>query len=407
MTENKESTVDRSHAILGGSGAERWVNCPGSVFLTKDLPEEPSGPHAIEGTIAHDVAEKELTDWLNHKLEGTTTSRMYAVAGANQDMYDFAKEYTDTIWKNVLENSITGKAFGFEDKFTLDAQLGMSGYLDFWVVYIDDRGKRVGVIVDYKYGFNRVEAEKNYQLAFYACAMRKEIRAAGKDLDYVRAVIFQPRIEGESYSETKFTGKQLDKWEETFFKAATQIFVKQKPKFKVGDWCKYCKGKAICPSYKKVMEDKTSLQLVDISEPLTAQVAQIPDDVIRKVLLNKDMIESFLKACSAHVINRHKLGKPIEGLKVVAGSSRRTWVDDTEGVQKDLEGYGVKNAVAEPKLKGITVIEKELAKLHGKDKAKQILGCHTKLSMPSLCIVSVDDPREPIKELKDMFGEDE
>lgn len=31
-----------AHALLSPSAAERWINCPASVFLNKDIPDEGS-----------------------------------------------------------------------------------------------------------------------------------------------------------------------------------------------------------------------------------------------------------------------------------------------------------------------------------------------------------------------------
>lgn len=50
-----------AHAILGASSASRWLACPGSVRLTKDLPDQ-SSPYAALGSAAHDLCEKCLLD---------------------------------------------------------------------------------------------------------------------------------------------------------------------------------------------------------------------------------------------------------------------------------------------------------------------------------------------------------
>lgn len=48
------------HAKLPPSSAERWINCPGSVALSAQLPPPGSSPYADEGTLAHAVAELKL-----------------------------------------------------------------------------------------------------------------------------------------------------------------------------------------------------------------------------------------------------------------------------------------------------------------------------------------------------------
>lgn len=44
------------HAKLSASGAELWLNCPGSVHMAELFPETTS-PAAVEGTLAHELAQ--------------------------------------------------------------------------------------------------------------------------------------------------------------------------------------------------------------------------------------------------------------------------------------------------------------------------------------------------------------
>ena len=44
------------HAKLSASGAELWLNCPGSVHMAELFPEKTS-PAAVEGTLAHELAQ--------------------------------------------------------------------------------------------------------------------------------------------------------------------------------------------------------------------------------------------------------------------------------------------------------------------------------------------------------------
>ena len=59
---------DREHAILSASAADRWINCPPSVALTKDFPDDLS-PFAAEGTKAHEIAESCLRSYVDGKPE--------------------------------------------------------------------------------------------------------------------------------------------------------------------------------------------------------------------------------------------------------------------------------------------------------------------------------------------------
>jgi hypothetical protein len=42
---------------LRPSAASRWLACPASVRLSKDIPDQPSGDAAMAGTAIHALAE--------------------------------------------------------------------------------------------------------------------------------------------------------------------------------------------------------------------------------------------------------------------------------------------------------------------------------------------------------------
>lgn len=404
-TESSKEHADRAHAPLGGSSAHRWANCTMSVVLSRDLPKEPASEAALAGTAAHEVAEKMLQAFLHYKLTGEQLEMMDFKGSDDPAIEQAGNDYVQTIWKYVLHEAITGKAYGLEERFTLERRLGMFGFIDFWCVYIDDRGKRVGVVVDFKYGFVEVDAEKNAQLAFYACAMREEFTRAGKGLDSVRAVIFQPKVE-PAYKEVKFTAKQLDTWRKKFFKAAEEIFVHEKPKFKVGDWCGFCPAKAICPKFVKEAQAKTALMLVDPEADLQSLPApeQLNDEALTKIVLHGDMIEEFISACRKYALARARNGKALPGTKLVSGSSRRKWKENVNEIAKELSAHGVDPW--EEKLIGLGEAEKALAeKATGftKKDAKELVSSLCDSTTPPILLVSEDDPRPKLVIGADLF----
>ena len=50
--------------IVGGSTAERVINCPGSVKLVEKMPPKPSSTFAAAGTVLHDC----IADLLDLKV---------------------------------------------------------------------------------------------------------------------------------------------------------------------------------------------------------------------------------------------------------------------------------------------------------------------------------------------------
>lgn len=400
-------STDRPHATLGGSSANIWSNCTGSVVLYREIPPQETSSAMLEGTIAHEVAEKVVDSFLHYKLTG---EELDVKLKKVKDEHKFhAEQFKKTIWEEVLNESITGKIYGVEDRFSISDNLHMFGYIDFWCVYNDDHGKLAGCIVDYKYGYTQVPADNNPQLAFYSVAMRKELLKHGKKLDYVRAGIFQPRVpddEGNCYKETKFSSSQLDKWEKKFKKAAEDIYIKKKFTFKTGDQCTFCRAKGICKKYVEEKEKALSLKLVT-SSPVLPEPEMLSEEQLARVVLNKKSIEEFLNNCAKYCYDKLLSGGTIEGLKVVQGSKgRRSWVEDNDLIKKTFRLYGIEPT--KESIRGITELTAELRSNGIKD-STNVIDSLTTRGNPSLSIVSSDDPRPAHKTVLDKihYVEDE
>jgi len=387
----------RTHALLGGSSAHRWTNCPGSCFYIKDLPPEEPSEHAIKGTKQHDICENYLRNFLDYKING---ENVIEIKACTDEQYERACFYRDSVWTRVLNQSVTGKAYGFEDKFTLNEDLEMSGFVDFWTVFINERAKRKLSIVDYKDGIHEVEAEKNPQLAFYLVCARQELQNHGKDIDIAEGFIIQPSSKIPIKS-VVYTPKDLDTWKKKFYAAAEIIFIKKKPKFKTGDWCFFCPAKSICLTYSKELHTKTALKLVDPVPDSLPTPEKLSDETLAKIITNYDVIKNFIDACYSHCLARHKQGKPLPGLKVVEGASRRKWKENADSTLPFYDKYGID--CTERKLKGIGIVEKLLKEFMSKEEITNALAPFTEKTTPSLTLVPITDERLEVKSNLDLL----
>ena len=390
----KISHIDRVHAKLSGSTAHRWTNCYGSVALVESLPASPPSDAANRGTFVHEACECHLRSFLNKKITGLdypTYSERF-----DDEANDTAQNYVQVIWDKVLEKSLTGKAWGIEEEICLDEKLEMWGIVDFWCIYIDDRGRRTLAIVDFKNGYHFVEVTKNAQFIFYASSMVSEIRRGGKDLDFIRTAVYQPRIaSGEPFREATYSSAQLDKHTKRFFKAARAI-LEGSTKLKCGSWCTFCPAQAVCKAYAKDISDKASLALMDKEKIELPKIETLSDEAIKKLVLYGSQIEDFVSAVRTHAVNRHLNGAPIEGVKLINGPTRRTWKEDEEEIAQAL----IKAGLQEPwqkKLVTITSAEKKL----GKETLRDLVTT----TKPTLQLVSSDDPRPAIESALDKLGE--
>lgn len=396
-------TEERTHGLLSGSSAYIWTNCTGSVFLTKDLPEEPPTKDSIKGTECHSTREILLEDHIQHQLHGSDPDIRAHLLTEDDEVLTLAQAAKNLIWNRVFNGHVTGKAYGQEDRFVIDEKLGMYGHVDVWVIEHDDKAKRVLRIHDDKYGGVFVPVKKNVQLAFYAYAAREEIRRLGKDIDYAKVSIAQPKWEKDPFREDTLTNKQLDAWGKKFFDAAHQIFVKQKPKFKVGTWCTHCKAKGICPKYQGDLSKKTSLKLIEVNTDMFPKPEVVPDEVIKNVVLHAGDLTAWLKSCKAYVINRHKEGRPIPGTKIVQNTGKSTWIK-TVDIAESLIAAGIENPYNKPKVIGITKAKSALSKILGIEKTTEVMQQLVTKTNPPLQVVGEDDPRVAVKDFVGMLS---
>lgn len=366
MTENNE----RAHAECGGSTAHRWLRCPASVVRMRDLPPAPPNPAALDGTRVHEFVEIALRNFLNFKVTGEWEGKedFSDIVSVDDLVMITIKEYVQTVWDKVFLESITGKVWGMEDNFVISEELGMSGYVDFWMVYKDAKGKKVLVILDFKNGYKYVDIKNNAQLAFYAVGFREYLLQNGKDIDYVRCAIYQPNnkgIENSAYREIKYTTKQLDSWKSKFVKSATQI-KNNRARAKAGEHCLYCGYKPICPEHIKYLNKTTGINLL-ADDMVTTPTLDIGDDQIVKIVTHGDLLTDYVKAVKALALQRMINGESIisstgEKLKLVESEGKRELKESKEVVEFLISCGLTDTEFYNKKLKGISALEKKLPK---------------------------------------------
>jgi CRISPR/Cas system-associated exonuclease Cas4 (RecB family) len=361
MKKEKTKEVDhsvRAHSELGGSSAARWLNCTASVILLRDIKAPEPGVAALEGTKAHELSEKMLASFLNHKKTGnkihvdTTDYDDAMISGANL--------YVETIWDKVLYQSIDKKRVNIELPATLSEKYKMYGHIDFVALQRTPKGKIELVIYDYKYGFGEVFAEENPQLLYYACAVQEALKVEGKPADVVRVGIVQPRIP-DSVKEWSLTSKQLEAWKKKFIKAAEIIYdAPDKVKLKVGSHCKYCPAKSVCTEYNKDLSSKSGIELIPYEEDsVLPAVETLSDEKLLKIKAHSKLIKDYLKAVDDLVLSRAVSGNKLEGTKLIWGRSISQW-DKTNLMEVENLGkkYGID--IYNKKPKGITAMQEEI-----------------------------------------------
>lgn len=328
------------HAILSPSAASRWLHCPGSVALTKDIDDDRSSEHAAEGTAAHELGEWCLTDGND---AAAYIGRIIEADGfkfeVDADMAEHVQKYVDfvralggdlMVEQRLPITPITGEpdAFGTSDS----------------VVFIDGEL----CIVDLKYGRGvKVDADRNEQLAIYALAAVEEFGYL-YDIKRVRMVIVQPRLNHISEWVLPMEGNpSLSFFRESIKPRCERAIVMinggepDADDFKPGEkQCRWCKVKATCPALRDEVVSTTFdadgvvaspdefAQLSD-ADTFTPHIAD--DDWLSASMKKVDLIEDWCKAVRAEVERRLLAGQAVAGFKLVEGRrGARKWTDESQ-----------------------------------------------------------------------------
>jgi hypothetical protein len=229
---------ERKHSKFSASGAERWINCPGSVELCEGVPDVET-EWSKEGTLAHELLEEILIvgrDLKVRKIGHINTEKKYSpemkritLQAANfilEKNWQLRPHAELLIERRVFLDFIHPEAFG-----TLDASIvDLFGTLH---------------VLDYKYGSGHsVSVKENLQMIFYALAVAHEYQWC---FSKVCIWIVQPRIRG--YNGPVFweiSIAELKKYVALFEQAIERV-IKSPTKYAEGSWCHWCKAKSKCP----------------------------------------------------------------------------------------------------------------------------------------------------------------
>lgn len=238
----------RKHAKFSASGAERWVNCPGSINLSEGLPDKPN-VFSLEGTKAHEVLEALLKIELSGNDGAAIEEAGPILDGASKDMIHYGTRAANFL--TALHYNTPYSEFLIETRIHLDfIHPDMFGTFDSAIV--DYFGTLH--VFDYKFGAGHaVSPKNNLQMAFYGLGL-----AHRYDWNFkrVRLWIVQPRIrgyDGPAFWEIPIL--ELKKYVD-FFKAAVERVENSPDVFFEGSHCKWCKALSICPLKKKGRLDK-------------------------------------------------------------------------------------------------------------------------------------------------------
>lgn len=349
-----------AHALLGPSGAQRWMSCTPSARLEEPFPDS-SSEYAAEGTLAHNLAELILrynNGEISKKTFTTRLNKLKADPQYSQEMQDYIEDYTQRIWEIVNEarTSCPDALVLFEQHLDISEYVP-DGYGRGDVVIVADDLVNV---IDLKYGKGvGVSAEHNPQLRLYGLGAYLE-HSMLYDIQRVRMTIIQPRLENLSTEE--LTAEALLSWVEAEVKPKAALAYAGEGDFKVGDHCRFCKARAVC---KARAEYNLELSKLDFADP-----ALLTEEEIGEVLRRADKLDHWVKDITEYALAEALKGTKYEGWKLVEGTSKRKYTDPARVIQVLLEeGYKAEDVQKPVEPKGLT----DMTKLLGKKLFEELL----------------------------------
>lgn len=355
--------------IVGGSTAKRVINCPGSVALVQKMPPKPSNKYADEGTLLHNV--------MAELIMGEEPPDYY-LGTRYEDQILTPELVEEKIWPALRALDILDP----QQKMEIEAETrvgfgdllpGVFGSTDL----IGRLGNRA-VVLDWKFGDGvMVEVEENPQLMFYAAAAMRtpEAQWAFTGVTEIEMVIVQP----PEIRRWVTTPERIAEFELQLVQAVKQA---EKPdaKLAVGDHCRWCAAKPICPKMTGAVD-----------RALKVQIDALPAAQISNYLKNADMLEEWIKDLRSLALQMLESGAKLPEYKLVAKRAIRSWSDE-EKAKVALFAYGLtESEVMESSVVSPAKAEKALKK--------------RKLGLPEDLVVAIssgntlasaDDPRPEV-----------
>lgn len=376
------------HALLSASSASRWLVCTAAPRFEEELPEI-SSTYAEEGRLAHAIAELKVL-----KKFTAMTGRAYTTRLNNlkkDTLYDQEMDKTTDLYIEHL----TEQAMLYDSSPTVAAEVKVDfgeyvpegfGTCDCVMIGGDTLS-----ITDYKHGKGvPVSAVGNPQMRLYALgALKRYAPVFGDTIKQVRMTIDQPRL--DSYTSDLITVEELRAWGESIKPIAQKAF-SGLGEFVPGEHCRFCRGKAQC---RARADANTALEefkdcalpgqpaLDDLNRVLT-------DAEIGDLLMRGQQLVQWYKDLEEYATKALLDGKPIEGWKLVAGRSNRTFTDQDAAIKAVIAAGYDEALVYDRKPKTLS----ELEKLMGKAEFAEKIGSYVIKPPGKPTLAPITDKRE-------------
>jgi hypothetical protein len=355
--------------IVGGSTAKRVMACPGSVALVAKMPPQAENKFMADGTALHSAVDLLVNDG---------DASPYSLLGKTFNGVVLDDDHCEKLKSALaLLNEVDPKE---EMNFATETRVGLGDLLP-GVFGSTDLIGRIGnraVVLDWKFGDGViVDAEENAQLMFYAAAaMRTQESAwAFEGATEVECVIIQPPMVRRWVT----TPERIRQFERDLVQAV-KLSSFPDAQLTVGDHCRFCTAKPICPQMTGAAD-----------RALATTLDNLDAGKISTYLKNADLLETWISSLRELALSMMESGAKLPEYKLVAKRAIRQWTDEDKA-KVALFALGLdESEVMETSIMSPAKVEKALKK--------------RKIALPADVVVAIssgntlasaDDPRPEV-----------
>lgn len=342
-----------AHSRLAPSAADRWVECPASVQLSEQYPELLENSAAPEGVAAHWVASSMLTT--HTPVVGDIAPNGIAVT---QEMIDGALLYYNHVFK--LSNPHGGIKMRCRVEQTVripSIHEACHGTPDTTADLCELTGELH--IFDYKFGYGEVDP-LTMQLVLYARGELDRLGFDGHAEQYLKVHlhIVQPRCYTASGPIRTWSGTAADlraHWNRLRASAAEAL--DDRPRYKVGEQCRYCPGRRACPTLKRHVAG--FMDQAEYSAPVEIPASEVGLELFfveRSIAMMNARATGLREQVEANL----RAGRSVSGWCMEPGQSRTAWSVPLEEVHAmgDMMGVDLRRSDAPTPKQAVKLFEK-------------------------------------------------